>query len=137
MEDIFDPIILFYYFRRIFAFLSGLLAESKRHSPQYGLPMILLFICLALSLYKQCDFLFTLSLDQAVRETYWPNPFVESLSIGRYLKEHSKRGDRLVVIGSEPQLYFYSGLRSATGYIYMYSLMENYASVLKHATTDD
>ncbi len=33
--------------------------------------------------------------------------------------------DRLAVIGSEPQLYFYSGLLPATGYIYTYPLMED------------
>jgi hypothetical protein len=30
------------------------------------------------------------------------------------------------VLGSEPQIYFYSGRRSATGFIYTYGLMENH-----------
>jgi len=115
-----------------FGVLAELLAESKNRLLQYGLPpytivvvpLLLLFFCLGLSLYKQRHFLFSLGTEQAVRETYWPNPFVESLPIARYLREHSKPGDRLAVIGSEPQLYFYSGMTSASGYIYMYPLME-------------
>ena len=33
--------------------------------------------------------------------------------------------DRIAVLGSEPQIFFYSGRHSATGHIYMYGLMEN------------
>ncbi len=113
-----------------FAAISLVLQESENRLLQYGLPLILLSLCLGLSLYKQRHFLFSLSPEQAVRETYWPNPFVESLPIAKYLREHAKSGDRLAVIGSEPQLYFYSGLKSASGYIYMYPLMEGHSFAL-------
>ena len=53
------------------------------------------------------------------------NPLPESLEIGRWLRAHSAPTDRIAVIGSEPQIYFYAGRRAATGYIYMYPLMEN------------
>lgn len=53
------------------------------------------------------------------------NPLPESLEIGRWIRAHSAPMDRIAVIGSEPQIYFYAGLRAATGYIYMYPLMEN------------
>ena len=36
-------------------------------------------------------------------------------------------GDRIAVLGSEPEIYFYSGRKSATGYIYTYPLMEKQA----------
>src|SRR5206468_3959543 len=41
--------------------------------------------------------------------------------------------DTVAVIGSEPEIYFYSGRRSATGYIYTYGLMEaqKYASTMQ------
>jgi hypothetical protein len=35
------------------------------------------------------------------------------------------------VLGSEPEIYFLSGLRSASGYIYMYPLMEEHPYALK------
>jgi hypothetical protein len=53
------------------------------------------------------------------------NPLPESLEIGRWIQAHSAPTDRIAVIGSEPQIYFYAGRRAATGYIYMYPLMEN------------
>ena len=35
------------------------------------------------------------------------------------------------MLGSEPQIYFYSGRRSATGYLYMYGLMEDQKYALR------
>jgi 4-amino-4-deoxy-L-arabinose transferase-like glycosyltransferase len=53
------------------------------------------------------------------------NPLPESVEIGRWVRARSGPADRIAVIGSEPQIYFYTGLRAATGYIYMYPLMED------------
>jgi 4-amino-4-deoxy-L-arabinose transferase-like glycosyltransferase len=53
------------------------------------------------------------------------NPLPESVEIGRWVRARSTPTDRIAVIGSEPQIYFYAGLRAATGYIYMYPLMED------------
>ena len=52
------------------------------------------------------------------------NPFPESIKIGDYLRAESTPSDTIAVLGSEPQIYFYAQRRSATGYIYTYSLME-------------
>ena len=56
--------------------------------------------------------------------TYSGNPFVEAPVISDYLKEHMKEDDTLAVLGSEPEIPFYSHRHSATGYIYTYGLME-------------
>jgi hypothetical protein len=58
------------------------------------------------------------------RSVYESNPFIESVEIGRYIKTHSAPDDRIVVLGSEPQIYFHAERKSATGYIYTYALME-------------
>jgi hypothetical protein len=52
------------------------------------------------------------------------NPFPESLPIAEYIRHNTRVDDTVAVVGSEPQIYFYSGRRSATSYIYMYPLME-------------
>ena len=62
---------------------------------------------------------------QACRSVYGLNPFPESLEISRVIRQLTRPDDRIAVLGSEPQIYFYSGRRSATGYIYTYALMEN------------
>jgi hypothetical protein len=62
---------------------------------------------------------------------YGPNPFPESIRIAEYIKAHSKKEDKIVILGSEPQIYFYSSRHSATGYIYVYGLMENQKYALR------
>ena len=46
------------------------------------------------------------------------------MRIAEYLRDHTDIGDTIAVLGSEPQIYFYSKRHSATGYIYTYGLME-------------
>lgn len=53
------------------------------------------------------------------------NPFQESVEIGKYIRANSTPEDKIAVIGSEPQIYFYSRRLPATGYMYTYPLMEN------------
>ena len=70
------------------------------------------------------DIYFRLAPAQVCREIYGTNPFPEAVAIGRYLAAHCPPDARIAVIGSEPEIYFYSHRRSATGYIYTYPLME-------------
>ena len=41
-----------------------------------------------------------------------------------YIREHSAPDARVAVLGSEPQIYFYAHRRSASGFIYMYDLVQ-------------
>ncbi len=76
------------------------------------------------SLFDTIPMLFRLAPVQACRAIYELNPFPESVEIGRYLAAHCPPDGRIAVIGSEPEIYFYSHRCSATGYIYTYPLME-------------
>ncbi len=62
---------------------------------------------------------------QVSRAIHDRNPFVEAIEVARYIRERSARDDRIAVIGSEPEIYFYAGRPAATGYVYMYPLMES------------
>jgi hypothetical protein len=85
-----------------------------------------LFAALAATyVVNDARYLFRMTYTEVVRSLYGTNPFLESPEIGRYLQSHTNVGDRIVVLGSEPQLFFYSGRRSATGYIYTYPMMEH------------
>ena len=75
---------------------------------------------------RERAYLFTLSPSAVARATYGLNPFPEAVGIARQLRERTRPGDRVAVIGSEPQIYFYAGRRAATSYIYMYPLMETH-----------
>jgi hypothetical protein len=77
---------------------------------------------------------FQLSPQTLCRIVYRDNPLLETISAAKYIREHSPKDARVAVIGSEPQIYFYAGRHSATGYIYTYPLMENqpFAAAMQH-----
>ncbi|HST30584.1 MAG TPA: glycosyltransferase family 39 protein [Chthoniobacterales bacterium] len=81
-------------------------------------------VCFAYPLWSERDFFFELPLAQANVLINGTNPFPESIKIGDYIREQSNPDDKIAVLGSEPQIYFYSKRLSATGYIYTYALME-------------
>ena len=97
------------------------------------IPVILALVILFGAVYQQRTFLFKMTPQQVCYTTYPGNPFCESLEIASYIKEHSTEDDSIAVIGSEPQIYFYTDRRSATGHIYTYALMEThqYASKMQ------
>src|SRR5262249_39038056 len=101
---------------RLLASRSGVLGRA--------VPVVLVVAVLGQPLYASWQVLFKLRPAEASRGIYGDNPFPESREIEGYIREHTAPGDGIAAIGSEPQIYFYSGRRSATGYIYTYPLME-------------
>lgn len=69
---------------------------------------------------------FTGSPDDVSKNLHYENPFPEMKTIAAYIKANSSPEDTVAVLGSEPQVYFYSGRYSASGYIYMFPLMEKH-----------
>lgn len=67
---------------------------------------------------------FAKSPAEASELMYRSSIFVDSVQVADYLRSETAPGDKIAVLGSEPQIYFYSRRRAATGYIYMYPLME-------------
>ena len=83
-----------------------------------------LFCALVGSLALDGDRLFRMTVRQLSRSVYHQNPFPEALEVAAYLESKTSPGETIAVFGSEPEIFFYAGRRSATGYIYMYPLME-------------
>lgn len=75
-------------------------------------------------LWAEQDPLFRLTPEQACRASYSPNPFPEAKEVASYIESHTEPNEVIAVLGSEPEIFFYSHRRSASGYIYMYPLME-------------
>ncbi|MEO5361087.1 MAG: glycosyltransferase family 39 protein [Nitrospirota bacterium] len=105
--------------------LNGTLSEKFQNKIIHTLPIALLLSSLIYTLTVQSEIYFKLSPMDVSRKIYGLNPFIESVKIAEFLKSRTKGGDRIAILGSEPQILFYSGIRSATGYIYMYGLMED------------
>jgi hypothetical protein len=68
---------------------------------------------------------------EAGRSIYGTTLFNQAVKVADYLKVHSGADARIAVLGSEPEIYFYAGRRAATGYIYMYPLMEQHDFALR------
>jgi hypothetical protein len=129
------------------ALLNGVFAYSTRNflarwdRGQFPriIPALLFLLVVSFSVYQQREFFFSMSPETASRKIYGGNPFPESLPVAHYIKEHSSPNDRIAVLGSEPQIFFYSGRYSATGHIYMYGLMENqkYAATMQQELIKD
>jgi len=73
---------------------------------------------------RERNYLFSMSVRELSRARYGSDPFVEAPELARYIEAHTAPRDRIAVLGSEPEIYFYANRKSATGYIYTYPLME-------------
>ena len=49
------------------------------------------------------------------------------MTVSAYIRERSAPRDRIAVLGSEPEVYFYADRRAATGYLYVYAMTEPHA----------
>ena len=129
-----------FYFRQhyfiliipVAALLIGVACVSIRRIAERIVPRaaartisVLIFVVAAAAYtIKEQEYLVLMPSRDLSRAVYGMNPFVESADIARYIEEHTKPDDRIAVLGSEPQIYFYARRKSATGYIYTYPLME-------------
>lgn len=120
-----------------FAIFLGLavtrLASSCRLRTARMIPPVLFVALSGWAIFQQREVFFRMSPEQISQSVYRSNPFVESVGVGRYLREHSTVESRVAVVGSEPQIYFYAGRLSATGYIYTYPFEETqpYAAAMQ------
>lgn len=81
--------------------------------------------CSLTVIFKSKSYMFYLSPPEVSRQVYGDNPFaVASSEIAGYIKANSVPGDKIAVLGSEPQIYFYSARQSATKFLFMYPLSE-------------
>jgi hypothetical protein len=136
-----------HYFIQFFP-AAGLLAAAAFHAMdrlwtnlKISLPAALPAVVFAAAgvavLVQWNSIFFNLPPAQACRAIYGFNPFPEAVEISRYLKDHSSPDARIAVLGSEPEIFFYTQCRSATGHICTYPLVENqpYAETMRREMT--
>lgn len=100
------------------ALLAGAAIREKLSYCLFGAALLL-------SLFTQRAFLFHVTPLESIRILYGRNPFVQAIPVASYIRDHSQKSSRIAILGSEPEIYFYSGRHSATSYIYTYGLMES------------
>ncbi len=93
--------------------------------------LALFFVLLSTGLFMQREYLFEEKPEKLSHNIYSKSYFPEMQKIAEIVKEMTHPNEKIAILGSEPQIYFYSNRKSATGYIYMYSLMEKQRYGLK------
>ncbi len=99
------------------------LAEHSQYSQFVVVPVAVFLLALAFGIVQQRKMYFSMTPDEIVQATYGENAFVPAVQVADYIQKISAEEARIAVLGSEPEIYFYANRHSATGYIYMYSLI--------------
>jgi len=109
------------------------LSQQASQASRPWLVALLILGVVGVPVFVQRNVLFVYPLERVVRVTFSgegiqfiDHPFTESIPIADYIRTHSSPDERIAVVGSEPQIYFYSRRRAATGYVYTYALMEDH-----------
>ncbi len=110
--------------------MSTLARRLAGQRPATEIATVLLAIAMLVQFVSEGPVYFTLTPTEVCRRMYGTNPFPESLDVARHIRENSSEDETVAVLGSEPQIYFYSRRRSATGYVYTYALMERHKFAL-------
>jgi hypothetical protein len=87
------------------------------------IPVAILALAVSVPILRAGPVFFYDSPVEVSRRLYDINPFPESIRIAEYVRDHTNPEDTIAVLGSEPQIYFYSNRHSATGHIYTYELL--------------
>jgi len=104
---------------------TGLILSASISARLTSLITAFLFMAaITYSFYREKENFFTFTPQEVSRATYGSCPFPEAIQIAEYIKKHTARDDRIAVLGSEPEIFFYADRLSATGHIYMYGLTE-------------
>ena len=103
---------------------AALARWAAAHRLPAGVATAVPILAMGHALLHERDTLFLRSPVETVRAVYGANPFPEAVTIARELASRTGVDERIAVIGSEPEIYFYARRRAATTYIYMYPMME-------------
>jgi hypothetical protein len=106
--------------------IAGCFSSKQSHLPFINTGTLAIIIVLMFAIYMERSYLFDLDEISIARAAYGGNPFPESVEIGNYLKNNTSTEDKIAVLGSEPQIYFYSGRKAATHYIYTYEMIADH-----------
>ncbi len=105
--------------------LTRILRQSKAGPAFSLLPAALYCAVCGSLLYSESGYLFTDPPAEVGQRIYLHNPFREAAEVAAYVKTNSAPGDQIAVLGSEPEIYFLSHRRAATGHLSAYILMED------------
>jgi hypothetical protein len=109
------------------ALLCGVLVDilRVRFSEKTGNKLAVGLTLLLASIPVICNLSYYLNPDfiKIHRESYDMNPFPELQMVGKELGRRTKPGDKIGVLGSEPEIMVYANRESASGHLFLYNLL--------------
>lgn len=94
-------------------------------SRTFLIPLLLFTLVIIIHFAKNKDYYSGNTEEETIYNAYGENPFNEAKLIGAFLKPNCSKQDKIALIGSEPELYVYTGLNSATRHDYFSYLMSD------------
>jgi 4-amino-4-deoxy-L-arabinose transferase-like glycosyltransferase len=104
--------------------VAGLEEFGRRHHWNGAIPAAVAVMALGSAIWTQRAIFFTLSPESLARLLGRGNPSTAAIEIANTITSITTPSETVAVLGSEPEIYFYSHRRSATSYIYAYPLVE-------------
>jgi hypothetical protein len=101
-----------------------LLIEKQIGTLAASLPVLYFAIVFGIAVRSQYKTYFHLDPISLSRKIFPEDPFVEATAVGDYVRARSSEHDTIGLLGSEPEICFYSRRRCASTYLYTYPLME-------------
>jgi hypothetical protein len=104
------------------------IVESKFTSKKFNLRYVYLGIFAMLTITHMNalkSYYFHPNYNLILRQVYGNNPFPESMEIAKYINQNSKPEDNIVLIGSEPQIYFYTKKKAPSRHAYFTALVSS------------
>jgi hypothetical protein len=96
----------------------------RRFASPNRIVVLISLLALVGGISQQYRYYFLVPPSVILNATYARSHFVEMKELALYIRDHSLPDDRIAVLGSEPEIYFYARRRGATRFIYTYPLME-------------
>lgn len=96
---------------------TTLLGSSRSACVRWGL-VAMVGVAFALNVRFLC-----MPVSDVLLISYGYQPFVKAKVVGDFLRQSGLAGRSAFIIGSEPQIYYYAGLRAVSRYYYLYPLV--------------
>jgi hypothetical protein len=104
--------------------LQQVLAERRFGKLTVWFPVLYFALAFGISVRTQYKTFFRFDPVTLSRKILPEDPVIEAAEAASYIKQHSLKQDTVGVIGSEPEICFYSARRCASSYLYTYPLLE-------------
>jgi hypothetical protein len=117
-----------YYFLLLLPAAALLAGAGFVFTKDYMLPAHRLVLFALIVLFSCSQMLAAITQASSLRETFSRDVFT---TVGAYLEAHSGPEERIAVLGSAPQAYFYARRRPAEDYLFVYGLGEDQSEALR------